>query len=58
MATVVVNYSRLDDYVKDLFKTPLLSRFANSSELDLDVRKDAIYLNGLPMTSQAASPQL
>lgn len=46
MATVVVNYSRLDDYVKDLFKTPLLSRFANSSELDLDVRKDAIYLNG------------
>lgn len=46
LATVIVNYSMLDGYVKDLFKTPLLSRFANSSELDLDVRKDAIYLNG------------
>lgn len=48
-AILFVNYANLAKYSKDALKLPMLPKFAAWTELDVDIRKDAVYLNGFTL---------
>jgi hypothetical protein len=45
-ASLLIHYKNLEIFSRDLFKAPIIGHFAGWTELDVDIRKDALYLNG------------
>lgn len=45
-ASLLIHYENLAAYSKDLFKVPIIGNLAEWTELDVDIRKDALFLNG------------
>ncbi len=45
-ASLLIHYKNLAGYSKDLFNLPVTGHLAEWTELDVDIRKDALYLNG------------
>ncbi|GAO28279.1 DUF3352 domain-containing protein [Geofilum rubicundum] len=45
-ASLLINFKNLAAFSQGLFKAPVMEHLAEWTELDVDVRKDALYLNG------------
>jgi hypothetical protein len=45
-ASLLINFKNLADYSQKLFKAPVIKHLAEWTEVDVDIRKDALYLNG------------
>ncbi len=45
-ATAYINYKYLTDFTSELFDAPFLQNVSEWTELDINIKKDAIYFNG------------